>query len=114
MLNLDIKKVKIIFTVPLENAEEIRLLLGYLGAGIIGNYTHCSISTDCIGTFKGTDDSNPYIGNKNNLETVNEVKIEVQCEIEKIKKVLEELRKAHPYEEPAIDIVPLIDEKDLV
>ena len=50
----------------------------------------------------------------NELEIVNEDKLEVICDIKIAKKVVSELRKAHPYEEPAIDIVPLIDEDSLV
>ena len=87
--------------------------LGDSGAGIVGNYTHCSITSDCIGTFKGNDKSNPYIGTKNKLEAVKEVKIEVQCDIERVKPVLQKIREVHPYEEPAIDIIPLIDEEEL-
>jgi len=112
-MNINVSRVKIIVTTPVENADEIRQALGDAGAGIIGNYTHCTISTECIGTFKGNDESNPFIGTKNQLELAKEVKIEVQCEIQKVKSVLQKLREVHPYEEPAIDIVPLIDEKHL-
>ena len=112
-MNIDVKKVKIIVTSPLDNADDIKQILGEAGAGIIGNYTHCTMATDCIGTFKGNDKSNPVIGTKNQLETVEEVKIEAQCEIEKVKSVLHKLREVHPYEEPAIDLIPLIEESDL-
>ena len=112
-MNINISKVKIVVTSPLENAEEIKIALCDSGAGVIGNYSYCTIATDCIGTFKGNDDSDPVIGTKNQLETVNEVKIEVQCEVEKVKSVLKKLREVHPYEEPAIDLIPLISEKEL-
>ena len=80
------------------------------GAGVIGNYTHCSMSTKCVGTFKPTDEANPYIGEKNNLEFVEEEKLEVVCDVNIVKNVISKLREVHPYEEPAIDIVPLINE----
>lgn len=112
-MNIEVKKVKIIVTSPIENAEEIKMALGEAGAGIIGNYSHCSISENCIGSFMGNDLSNPYVGEKNKLENVNEVKIEVQCDIKIVKAVLKKLREVHPYEEPAIDIIPLIQETDL-
>ncbi len=112
-MNFNISKVKIIVTSPIENAEEIRKALGDAGAGVIGNYSHCSISERIVGTFKGNDATNPYIGEKNKLEVVQEEKIEVQCDIKIIKEVLKKLREVHPYEEPAIDIVPLINEEDL-
>lgn len=111
-MKLDINRVKIITTIPLENVDEVRNALCDAGAGVIGNYTHCSMSTKCIGTFKPNDKANPYIGEKNKMEFVEEEKIEVVCDIDKVKDVISVLRKAHPYEEPAIDIVPLLDEKD--
>lgn len=110
---IDIKKVKIIVTVPHENTEKLRNAICDEGAGIIGNYTHCSIITKCIGTFKPTDEANPYIGKNNKLEFVEENKLEVICDVNIVKKVLKKIRQVHPYEEPAIDIIPLIDEDDL-
>jgi len=112
-MNLDIKKVKIIVTVPSENLEELREAICSEGAGVIGNYSYCTISTKCIGTFLPGNNANPYIGEKNNLEFVEEEKLEVICDINITKKVLNKLRQVHPYEEPAIDIIPLIDEDSL-
>jgi len=112
-MNININRVKIIVTVPIDNVDEVRIALCEAGAGIIGNYTHCSMSSKCIGTFKPNEDANPYIGVNNKLEYVEEEKLEVVCNFEKAKTVIRELRKVHPYEEPAIDIIPLIDEKDL-
>lgn len=112
-MNIDVKKVKIIVTVPVENSEEVRSAICDEGAGIIGNYTDCTISTKCIGTFKPLDNANPYIGENNKLEFVEEEKLEARCDINIVKRVLKKLREVHPYEEPAIDIIPLIDEEDL-
>lgn len=112
-MNIDIKKVKIIVTIPAENTEEVRNAVCEEGAGIIGNYTYCTISTKCIGTFKPSEEANPYIGEKNKLEFIEEDKLEVICDINIVKKVLKKLREVHPYEEPAIDIIPLINEEDL-
>lgn len=112
-MNININRVKLIVTVPIANVDEVRNALCEAGAGIIGNYTHCSISSKCIGTFKPNEDANPYIGENNKLEYVEEEKLEVVCDFKNVKKVIKELRKVHPYEEPAIDIIPLIDEHDL-
>ncbi len=59
------------------------------------------------------DNANPYIGENNKLEFVEEEKLEARCDINIVKRVLKRLREVHPYEEPAIDIIPLIDEEDL-
>lgn len=108
-MNIDIKKVKIIVTVPVENTDEVRKAMCNEGAGVIGNYTYCSMSTKCIGTFKPNDEANPYIGENNKMEFVEEDKLEVVCDIDSVKNVILKLREVHPYEEPAIDIIPLID-----
>ena len=95
---------------PVENVDEVRKAMCDVGAGIIGNYTYCTTSTKSIGTFIPNDDANPYIGEQNKMEFVEEEKLEVICDVEKVKNVITKLREVHPYEEPAIDIVPLIDE----
>jgi len=108
-MNIDIKRVKIIVTIPIENVSEVRNAICEVGAGIIGNYTHCSMSTKCVGTFKPNDDANPYIGKNNKLEFVDEEKLEVVCDADNVKNVISKLKEVHPYEEPAIDIIPLLD-----
>ena len=50
------------------------------------------------------------LSKNNKLEFVEEEKLEFVCDIDKVKTVISKLREVHPYEEPAIDIVPLIDE----
>lgn len=112
-MNIDIKKVKVIVTIPAENTEEVRNAICNEGAGIIGNYTYCTMTTKCTGTFKPSDKANPYIGEKNKIEFVEEDKLEVICDINIVKRVIKTIREVHPYEEPAIDIIPLIDEEDL-
>lgn len=111
-MNFKINRVKIVVTIPLDKTEEVRNAICNEGAGIIGNYTHCSMSTKCIGTFKPNNNANPYIGQNNKLEIVEEYKLEVVCTIDKVKKVISKLKQVHPYEEPAIDIIPLLDESN--
>lgn len=113
-MKLDIDKVKIATTIPLSNVVDVRDALCRAGAGVIGNYTYCSTSTKCVGTFKPNSKANPYIGENDKLEFVDEEKLEVVCDIEKAKDVIIALRKVHPYEEPAIDIIPLLDKNDLM
>ncbi len=109
-MNININRVKIFVTIPPENVEEVRKAVCEAGAGIIGDYTYCTTSTKSIGTFIPNDNANPYIGENNKLEFVEEEKLEFVCDFDQVKKVISKLREVHPYEEPAIDIVPLIDE----
>lgn len=107
---INVNKVKIFVTIPLENVEEVRKAVCEAGAGVIGNYDYCTSSVKSIGTFKPNNNANPYIGENNKLEFVEEEKLEFVCDVKKVKEVVSALRKVHPYEEPAIDIIPLIDE----
>lgn len=109
-MTFDVKRVKIVVTVPVEDTDKIRRVICEAGAGIIGEYSYCTMATKCTGTFIPSDNANPYIGEKNNLEYADEEKLEVVCDVDKVRFVLNALRDAHPYEEPAIDIIPLIDE----
>ncbi len=113
-MNLNINRVKIFVTVPPSNTDDIRDAVCNLGAGIIGEYKYCTACTKVIGTFIPSDNSKPYIGKNSELEVVEENKLEFVCDIKIAKKVVNEIRRVHPYEEPAIDIVPLIDENDLL
>lgn len=110
-MNINVNRVKIFVTIPIENVEEVRNVVCEAGAGKIGNYTYCTSSTKSIGTFMPNDNANPYIGENNKLEFVKEEKLEFICDIDKVKKVISKLREIHPYEEPAIDIIPLLDEE---
>ena len=91
-MNININNVKIIVTIPVDNVENVRKVICEAGAGIIGNYTYCSITTKCIGTFKPTENANPYIGKKNKLEFVEEEKLEVRCNINKVKDIISKIR----------------------
>ena len=109
-MNFEIKNVKIFVTVPLKNVNDVRNAICNAGAGIIGNYSFCTTSIRSTGTFIPNEKASPHIGTKNNLEVVEEEKVEAICPVEKVKQVVEKIRESHPYEEPAIDIVPLLDE----
>ena len=115
-MNINVKKVKIVVTIPEENTSEVRDAMCKAGAGTLpdSNYTYCSNTVKSFGTFIPNSNANPYIGKPNQMEVVKEDRLEVVCEISRVKAVISELRKVHPYEEPAIDIIPLIDEDDII
>ncbi len=113
-MNINVNKVKVMVTVPEENLEELREKLWEDNIGVMGNYSHCSTSTKCIGTFMPNENAHPYIGESHKLEIVREEKLEILCDIKEAKRVVKKIREVHPYEEPTIDIIPLIDEKELI
>ncbi len=101
--------IKIKVTVPKDNLDEVRNALGNAGAGKMGNYEHCSYSYPVEGKFRPTKGANPTIGSIGELETVEEICIECVCHKDILKTVILELKRVHPYEEPAIDIVPRLE-----
>jgi len=79
------------------------------GAGMIGNYERCSFSTGGRGTFRGLAGSRPTIGKSGRDETVEELRLEVVVPAGKLADVCSAVRRAHSYEEPAIDVYPARD-----
>lgn len=102
------KYVKIKVTVPKENADEIRQVLGEAGAGKVGNYEFCSYSYPVTGRFRPLSGANPTIGKVGELETVEEECIECICDMDILDSVIIKLKEAHPYEEPVIDVIELL------
>ena len=110
-MNIDIKRVKIVVCIPYDYVEKVRDDICSEGAGRIGNYSFCSITSKVIDTFIPLDGSKPFIGECDKLECVLEEKLEVVWDINLVSKIIKIIRDVHPYEEPGIDIIPLIDEE---
>lgn len=94
---------------PVEFVDEVRLAIGKAGGGKIGNYTYCSFVTKGNGYFLPLEGSNPAIGKQDEIEKVEEYKIEFVCEKDKVKAVIDAVEKVHPYEKVGFDIIPLLD-----
>ncbi|MEZ5053826.1 MAG: Nif3-like dinuclear metal center hexameric protein [Chitinophagales bacterium] len=100
--------LKKLFTyVPTIHKEKLLNALFAAGAGNISNYSECSFSTDGIGTFKGNEQSNPYIGKKMERSYEPESKIEVIFPKNIEQKIRRTLLENHPYEEVAYEIISL-------
>lgn len=107
------KFVKIVVFVPKTHTDIVRQTMGDVGAGKIGNYSHCSFSIDGIGRYKPEEGARPFIGKVGNLEETREERIECVCSRNKAKRVITAIKKVHPYEEVAFDIYPLLSEEEL-
>ena len=98
---------KWVIFVPPENAEAVRAAVFAAGAGQIGDYSQCSWSVTGIGQFLPGDGAAPAIGSIGAVERVVEDRVEVIAPARVRREVLSAMRAAHPYEEPAFDIVAL-------
>lgn len=112
-MTFDIKKVKIITAVPSNHLDKVREVAWSAGAGAIGNYDQCSTAISGTGTFRPNANTNPYIGQPGQTEQTAEIILAVTCDIAQAKSVTTAIRNAHPYEEPVINVIPLVDENDL-
>jgi dinuclear metal center YbgI/SA1388 family protein len=102
------QEVKIVTFVPPALVEKIRNALASGGAGMIGKYHLCSFEIEGHGTFAGAPDSNPFVGRPGQTERVEEVRLEMVCGRPALPLAMEMIRQFHPYEEPAIDVYPLV------
>jgi len=100
---------KVVVYVPVVNADEIRKVIGDAGGGRIGNYSHCSFSVRGKGRFRPLEGARPSRGKVGKWEEVEEERIEFVCSEELLEMVVKAIRKAHPYEEPAIEVSPLVN-----
>ena len=98
---------KLAVYVPMTHEVIVREALGESGAGYIGNYSNCTFNTSGVGTFKPEEKANPFIGNVGELELVKEVKIETIVPANILQKTVDNMIKAHPYEEVAYDVYKL-------
>lgn len=101
------KLLKLVTYSPTQSALAIRNALFSAGAGSIGEYDMCSFNQQGVGTFRGSEATNPFCGEKGELHNENEVKIEVVLPVYKQGSVVKALLAAHPYEEPVYDIYAL-------
>lgn len=99
--------VKLVVYVPLTHVNAVREVLGDSGAGHIGNYSHCTFLSKGEGTFKPLKGTKPFIGEEGNIAKVDEAKLETIVQEKNIPYVLEQMKRAHPYEEVAYDIFSL-------
>jgi dinuclear metal center YbgI/SA1388 family protein len=100
--------------VPLSYHQQVSDALFAAGAGHIGNYSECSFTVEGQGTFKAGADTNPFVGEIGQRHTETEKKLEVIFPSHLQKHVLEALRKSHPYEEIAYEIIALQNSHPLV
>ena len=99
---------KLVVFVPREALDAVRDAVFAAGAGRIGDYERCSWYTEGTGTFLGGEDTSPTVGEAGREERVPELRLETIFPAARHDEVIAALRRAHPYEEPAFDVYPLL------
>ena len=103
-------RVKLVWFVPADALEATRDAVFDAGGGRIGEYTRCSWYTAGTGTFLGADGTEPAVGESGREEHVPELRVETVVPEGRIRDAIVALTLAHPYEEPAYDVYPLLDQ----
>jgi dinuclear metal center YbgI/SA1388 family protein len=98
---------KLVTFVPLEHADRVLDALADAGAGRIGNYSRCAWRTEGEGTFRPEHGAEPAIGEVGRVERVAEARLETVLPRAARAAVVAALLAAHPYEEPAYDVIEL-------
>jgi hypothetical protein len=105
-----VSRLKLVWFVPEEALDETRDAVFAAGGGRIGEYERCSWYATGTGTFLGGQGTSPTLGDSGREERVAELRVETVVPEGRIRDAIVALRLAHPYEEPAYDVYPLIDQ----
>lgn len=97
---------KLVVMVPRDHVAAVQRAMWDAGAGVIGEYQECSFVMPGTGSFRGTSASRPAIGTPGEFKTVDEYRVDMVCPAPLVDKVIAAMKRAHPYEETAFDIVP--------
>jgi hypothetical protein len=93
---------------PETHAEAVIDAMSAAGAGELGAYTRCAFTSPGTGTFEPRDGAKPFVGEVGRRESVAELRIEMSAPAERTSAILAAIRRAHPYEQPAIYVLPMV------
>lgn len=98
---------KLCVYIPVSHIESVKAAMFDAGGGKIGDYDRCAWQVLGQGQFRPLENSNPYLGHLNQIEMVDEYRVEMVCDAPVIQTVVDAMKQAHPYEEPAYDVIRL-------
>ncbi|MFD2925993.1 Nif3-like dinuclear metal center hexameric protein [Halobacillus naozhouensis] len=101
--------VKLAVFVPEDYADTLRNAISEAGAGHLGAYSHCTFQSKGQGTFIPLEGTDPFIGKQGELERVDEYRLETIFPKSRLSAVLDAMNHAHPYEEAAYDLYPVLN-----
>ncbi|MDR2712371.1 MAG: cytochrome C biogenesis protein [Clostridiales bacterium] len=108
MISFEFSLVKLEIFIPISHLEPLREALRSVGAGALGNYDSALSYSLVKGCWKPLPGADPYDGEIGALSEADEYKVEVCCSREKLELTINAVKTVHPYEEPAINVIPLI------
>ena len=100
--------IKLEIFIPESHFPALQKALQDIDAGHIGNYDSCLSYSPVMGTWRPLEGTHPYIGKQNAVSCEPELKVEVTIRAERLKETVAAIKAVHPYEEPVINLIPLL------
>lgn len=100
---------KLVWFVPEEALDATRDAVFAAGAGRIGAYERCSWYSAGTGTFLPGEEADPAIGEPGKEQRTPELRVETVVPAERATEIVAALCEAHPYEEVAFELYPLVE-----
>ena len=107
--SMQFKYIKLEIFIPETHFRQLQKTLQKVDAGHIGNYDSCLSYSKVIGTWRPLEGTKPYIGQQNEISEEPELKVEVTIKAENLEKTISAVKSVHPYEEPVINAIPLLE-----
>lgn len=104
---MEVSFLKLEIFIPESHLEALQTALREVDAGHIGRYDCCLSYSRVMSTWRPLAGTNPYIGKENTISCEPEWKVEVTIWAERLEETVEAVKHVHPYEEPAINVIPL-------
>jgi len=105
---------KISLTIPAEYKDRLMDEVNSSMQQIYPGYDRVFSMTMTDGTWRSLEGSNPFSGRVGEISVEKELRIDFAVKADDLKKVILAIRRVHPYEEPAIDVIPMILWKDVI
>lgn len=105
------KELKLEIFVPESHLPVLRSALQSVRAGILGNYDSCLAYSKVTGSWRPLPGSHPYLGTEDEVSEEEELKVEVNILAENLEEILDAIYEVHPYEEPLVNVIPLLNRK---
>ena len=105
---------KISVTIPPEYKDRLMDAVNDAMQQIYPGYDRAFSITNSIGTWRSLEGSDPFIGRVGEISVEDELRIEFAIVADDLKEVVMAIHRVHPYEEPAIDILPMILWKEVI
>lgn len=105
---MEFEFVKVEVLLPKEYIEQLRNNLNDIGVLTVGDYDNVVSYSVVKGYWRPLEQSNPFNGTKGKISFGTECKMEFKCSIKSIEEVKRRIRSVHPYEEPVINVLPIL------